>query len=150
MYFSSVTENTKRFIDKLPFPSVRISLKVKDDLLKVDYPYVLATPTYKGGANDGAVPKQVINFLNHKENRDLCTSVLVFGNINFNEDYTIAGDVISQKLQVPILRRVELMGTPLDVDVVTDGLNNRWGELLSLRGLDNQFSVGKKHLLKRL
>lgn len=136
VYFSSVTENTKRFVDKLGYPSQRIGLKVKGNFLNIDYPYILITPTYKGGANTGAVPRQVINFLNDEHNRNLCVGVISGGNINFNEDYNIASTIISQKLNVPILHRFELMGTPYDVETVQKGVEEHWLRLLEMRGIN--------------
>lgn len=141
VYYSSVTENTKRFVDKLGFSSERIGLKIKGDLLNVDYPYVLAVPSYKGGANTGAVPRQVINFLNDEQNRSFCVGLLGGGNINFGIDYNIGVNVISQKLHVPVLHRFELMGVPSDVETVQKGLTEKWDELLSMRFGDEKESI---------
>lgn len=134
VYFSSVTENTKRFVDKLGYPSERIGLKIKSELLEVDYPYILITPTYKGGANTGAVPRQVINFLNNEKNRGYAIGVVSAGNINFGADFCIAADVISSKINIPILHRFELMGMPQDVEIVQNGINEHWDKLLEMRG----------------
>ena len=69
VYFSSATENTHRFVQKLGFPSARIPLRRTEEPLKVNEPYVLVCPTYGGGAsishqNSRPVPSQVIKFLN--------------------------------------------------------------------------------------
>ena len=72
VYFSSVSENTHRFVEKLGVPAIRIPLHGR---IEVDEPYVLVLPTYGGGRatpdiNDGGyVPKQVIAFLNNEHNR---------------------------------------------------------------------------------
>ncbi|MGH3558906.1 MAG: ribonucleotide reductase stimulatory protein, partial [Mycobacterium sp.] len=74
VYFSSVSENTHRFVQKLGIPATRIPLH---GCIEVDQPYVLVLPTYGGGRatpniNDGGyVPKQVIKFLNNEHNRAL-------------------------------------------------------------------------------
>lgn len=135
VYFSSVTENTKRFVDKLGYPSERISLKIKGDFLSVDYPHILITPTYKGGANTGAVPRQVINFLNNEQNRRHTVGLCIGGNINFGSDFCISGDIISSKIHVPVLHRFELMGMPRDVEIVQNGIKENWNKLLEMRGL---------------
>ena len=126
VYFSSVTENTKRFVDKLGFEAKRIPLRPRDPFLYVDEPYVQVVPTYGGGNVGGAVPKQVIKFLNVKENRDLCRGVITGGNSNFGKAYCLAGDIIAKKLNVPHMYRFELLGTPRDVDVVRKGLEEFW------------------------
>ncbi|MCS4490534.1 class Ib ribonucleoside-diphosphate reductase assembly flavoprotein NrdI [Corynebacterium sp. ES2794-CONJ1] len=123
VYFSSVSENTHRFVQKLGFDSARIPLKPKQEgMIRVDRPFVLIVPTYGGGSMKGAVPPQVKAFLNIPENRALIRGVISAGNTNFGEAYCAAGQVISQKCHVPQLYRFELLGTSHDVDIVRDGL----------------------------
>lgn len=134
IYFSSVSENTKRFVEKLEVEAARIPLRRNDDELVVNQPYVLVLPTYGGeidietGKVAGAVPKQVIRFLNNADNRELLRGVIVAGNRNFGEAYCAAGQVISAKCNVPVLYNFELMGTPEDVTNVRDGLRRFWSE----------------------
>ena len=126
MYFSSTSENTHRFVGKLGFRSARIPLRPKEAPLAVDEEYVLLVPTYGGGSVKGAVPKQVIKFLNDSHNRSLCRGVISSGNTNFGEAYCLAGDIIASKLNVPLLYRYELLGTPTDVARVKEGLEDFW------------------------
>ncbi|WP_203581199.1 class Ib ribonucleoside-diphosphate reductase assembly flavoprotein NrdI [Microbacterium hibisci] len=132
VYFSSVSGNTARFIEKLGARAVRIPLHSTDPALVVDEPYVLVTPTYGGGqgkgVEKGAVPKQVIRFLNDERNRGLIRGVISAGNTNFGEHFCLAGDIISRKCHVPHLYRLEVFGTPEDVERVSAGLE-RWWEL---------------------
>ena len=92
----------------------------------VDEEYVLVVPTYGGGSVKGAVPKQVIAFLNDPHNRSLCRGVISSGNTNFGEAYCLAGDIIASKLDVPLLYRYELLGTNTDVARVKEGLEGFW------------------------
>ena len=126
VYFSSISGNTDRFIGKLGLPAKRIPLYAKDEPLVVDEPYVLIVPTYGGGPDTKAVPKQVIRFLNDEHNRGLCRGVIAAGNTNFGEAYGLAGNIIAKKLQVPYLYRFELFGTPDDVTAVREGLEQFW------------------------
>lgn len=126
VYFSSATENTKRFVGKLGFPASRIPLRAGDGELHVDRDYVLIVPTYGGGSIRGAVPKQVIRFLNDPQNREHCVGVISSGNTNFGTAYCLAGDIISQKVQVPHLYKFELLGTGEDVVRVQRGLEKFW------------------------
>ena len=129
VFFSSVSGNTKRFIEKLGRPAARIPLHAREEALHVDEPYVLVVPTYGGGDGKGAVPKQVIRFLNDPRNRQQLRGVIGAGNTNFGDNYCMAGDIIAAKCQVPHLYRFELMGTPEDVSRVQQGLEEFWTRL---------------------
>ncbi|BDD81728.1 protein NrdI [Tsukamurella pulmonis] len=128
VYFSSVSENTHRFVTKLGMRALRIPVTRGEEPLTVDEPFVLITPTYGGGkqatavSGGGYVPKQVIRFLNDQHNRSLLRGVVAAGNTNFGEEFCYAGDVISRKCRVPYLYRFELMGTTEDVERVRTGL----------------------------
>ncbi len=127
VYFSSVTENTRRFVEKLDLPNARIPLYKHEEPLIVDEPYVLVCPTYGGGAtmthqNSRPVPSQVIRFLNNEHNRGLIRAVVAGGNSNFGRDFGMAGEVIARKCSVPYVYRFELMGNPEDVRILRDGL----------------------------
>ena len=126
VYFSSVSGNTARFVEKLGRPASRIPLYASDPPLEQREPYVLIVPTYGSGNGKGAVPKQVIRFLNDEENRKHLRGVISAGNTNFGAGYGLAGDIIARKCGVPHLYRFELFGTPDDVRVVTEGLDALW------------------------
>lgn len=126
VYFSSASENTHRFVQRLGVPAQRIPLRPHEAFLRVDEPYVLVVPTYGGGNDGGAVPRQVVKFLNDEHNRSLLRGVIAAGNTNFGDAYCIAGDIISKKCRVPYLYRFELLGTAEDVVRVRDGLGRLW------------------------
>ena len=125
VYFSSSSENTHRFMQRLGLPAIRIPLNERERI-RVDEPYILIVPSYGGGGTAGAVPRQVIRFLNDTHNRALIRGVIASGNRNFGEAYGRAGEVISQKCCVPWLYRFELMGTQSDIDNVRQGVSEFW------------------------
>src|SRR6201995_2534588 len=100
VYFSSVSENTHRFVQKLGAPATRIPLHER---IEVDQPYVLVLPTYGGGRgtpninNGGYVPKKGIAVLNNENNRALIRGSSAAGNNNFGAEFAYAGDVVSRK-----------------------------------------------------
>ena len=105
-------------------------------MIRVCRPFVLVVPTYGGGEHAGAVPKQVITFLNDPTNRDLLQGVITAGNTNFGEHYCLAGPVISRKCKVPELYRFELLGTQYDVDNVNTGLTRFWDQFNDERKME--------------
>ena len=125
VYFSSSSENTHRFVQRLGLPAVRIPLNERERI-QVDEPYILIVPSYGGGGTAGAVPRQAIRFLNDPHNRQFIRGVIAAGNRNFGDAYGRAGDVVAQKCSVPYLYRFELMGTPQDVDNVRKGVSEFW------------------------
>ncbi|MEH0833350.1 class Ib ribonucleoside-diphosphate reductase assembly flavoprotein NrdI [Pectobacterium cacticida] len=126
VYFSSQSENTHRFISRVGLPALRIPIATEQPALKVDRPYILVVPSYGGGSTKGAVPRQVIIFLNDPHNRAYLRGVIAAGNTNFGAAYCIAGDIIAQKCQVPYLYRFELLGTAEDVANVRRGVIEFW------------------------
>ena len=130
VYFSSASGNTARFVEKLGLPARRIPLHRQDGELVVDEPFVLVTPTYGGGVGRGvergAVPQQVIRFLNDERNRRHIRGVISAGNTNFGDAFCLAGDIIARKCGVPHLYRLEVFGTPDDVERVNEGLERWW------------------------
>lgn len=127
VFFSSVTENTARMVEKLGVPAARIPLKTSDAAeFSIDEDFILMTPTY----GEGRVPPQVVKFLNFEPNRVRCKGVIGSGNRNFFEDFAKAGDIVSAKLQVPVLYRFELAGTPEDVETIEEGIENFWRKSL--------------------
>lgn len=119
IYFSNISNNTHRFIEKLSLETNIKRIPIKGDWdEKIDSPYVLITPTY----NERGVPIQVMRFISKYENRRKLSGVIASGNINFGDDYAKAGYVISKKCNVPLLYTFELMGTKEDVNRIEEGL----------------------------
>ena len=122
VYFSNYSGNTKRFVEKLEVKAVRIPIGDSDDPIIVQDRYVLFVPTYGGGSESHAIPKQVRSFLNVASNRDKLVGVVGLGNTNFGKDYCKAAEMIAAKTGVPILGRVEIFGTDHDVNTIKERL----------------------------
>ena len=120
VYFSNVSNQTKRFVDKLDLPNARIPLYTKDETLIMEEPYILVVPSYGTGNVKRAVPPQVVKFLNVEQNREHLLGVIGTGNKNFGRYYQIAARIISHKTQKPIFYTLELMGVQEDVDQVRE------------------------------
>lgn len=127
VYFSNVSENTKRFVDKLGLKSVRIPIKWDDESpLVVEKDFILVVPSYGGGAEGRTVPKSVVKFLNIETNREHLAGVVGTGNTNFGAHYCKAAEIVATKTGVPLLYRVEITGTPEDVNQVKERLELLW------------------------
>lgn len=129
VYYSNVSENTKRFVEKVTDGGVRIPVSPSDARnFSVDSEYVLVVPTYGGGAEGPAIPRPVKVFLNNPANRDLLRGVIGTGNTNFGEHFCKAADMICNKTGVPLIARVEITGTPEDVELVKQRLEILYGQ----------------------
>jgi protein involved in ribonucleotide reduction len=128
VYFSNYSGNTKRFVERLNGSAFRIPISDSDSRdLVMDSEYVLFVPTYGGGSEKAAVPRQVRRFLNVPENRNKLRGVVGFGNTNFGEHFCRAADIISSKTGVPVIAKVEIFGTPEDVERVKERLKLLYG-----------------------
>ena len=127
VYYSSASGNTARFVARLGWPASRIPTEADADMPAPTRPYVLICPTYADGMGRGAVPKQVIRFLNDPDRRALLRGVIATGNRNFGVTFALSGKVISDKCNVPVLYRFELAGNDLDISRITAGLQKFWG-----------------------
>ena len=95
-------------------------------------PYVLMCPTYDQ-PRGGFTPKPVQQFL--EEHAHLMVGVIGLGNRNFGEKYCQAAHDISKQFNVPVLWRIEIMGSQEDLTVVDSGMKQHWQTLLDMRGL---------------
>lgn len=127
VYFSSGSGNTARFVERLGLPATRLPLRGDALPPVMTESFVLICPTYADGEGRGAVAKPVIRFLNIAANRSLLRGVVACGNRSFGETFAMAGTVIAQKCNVPVLYRFELSGTDTDIARVRDGLQTFWG-----------------------
>ncbi len=127
VYYSSASGNTARFMARLGLPADRIPIAPDAEMPRPARPYVLICPTYADGQGRGAVPKQVIRFLNDPDRRALLRGVIATGNRNFGVTFALSGKVISDKCNVPVLYRFELAGNDLDISRITTGLQKFWG-----------------------
>ena len=127
VYFSNYSGNTKRFVEKLNANRFNNIIRIPidwdiDNPLFVNNRYVLVVPTYGGGSENAAIPRQVRHFLNIPSNRDKLIGVIGMGNTNFGEHFCKAADLIANKTGVPIIARVEILGTPEDVQKIMERL----------------------------
>jgi protein involved in ribonucleotide reduction len=127
VYFSNYSGNTKRFVEKLTDGTnnaTRIAINPGPGRSRfvANRDYVLFVPTYGGGSERSAIPRQVREFLNVPENRDRLRGVVGFGNTNFGEHFCKAADLISRKTGVPVIAKVEIFGTDDDVMKVKERL----------------------------
>lgn len=124
VYYSSESGNTVRFVSKLSIDSQ--IYRITDKELIADKPFVLICPTYADGKGVGAVPKEVIRFLNNEQNRKHLKGIIGSGNKNFGSMYALGANIIAKKCNVPILYKFELSGNDKDVAIVNVGLKKFW------------------------
>ena len=125
VYWSSNSGGTRRVAEALNTDTVELA----------DYdgtsPYVLMTPTYDQ-PRGGFTPKPVQQFLD--KHAHLMVGVIGSGNRNFGDHYCQAAHDISKQFNVPVLWRIEIMGSQEDLAIVDSGMSEHWGRLLSMSG----------------
>lgn len=128
VYFSNYSENTKRLVEKISGTATRIPIDWdSNNPTTVNSEYVLIVPTYGGGSEKSAIPRQVRHFLNIEQNRNLLRGVIGTGNTNFGEHFCKAANMISSKTGVPVIARVEIFGTDEDVYKIKERLELLYG-----------------------
>lgn len=124
-YWSSPTGNTAALAHNIPHTTLPIAPHTR-----TIQPYILLTPSYDQ-PKGGFIPKQVERFLEHNSHH--MVGVIGTGNRTFGTHYCQSAQDISSKYGVPVLWRVEIMGTEKDHDVIDHGINQHWDALVSMR-----------------
>lgn len=104
-----MTGNTKRFFERNNIDAESI-----DGIFEVKEPFVIAT----GTINFGEVPGAVDKFL--ENNKEFLRGVIAGGNKNWGNNFAKAGDIISEKYNVPLLLKIELHGKESDYIKLTE------------------------------
>ena len=126
VYWSSNSGGTRRVAEALNTDTVELAGYDGTS------PYVLACPTYDQ-PRGGFTPKPVQQFL--EEHAHLMVGVIGLGNLNFQEHYCQAAVDISMQFNVPVLWRIEIMGSEDDHRTIDAGMAQHWQTLLDMRGL---------------
>ena len=125
VYWSSNSGGTRRVAEALDTDTVELSDYDGTSL------YVLACPTYDR-PRGGFTPKPVQTFLDkHAANM---VGVIGVGNRSFGDKFCMAAHDISKQFNVPVLWRIEIMGSQEDLAIVDSGMSEHWGRLLSMAG----------------
>ena len=126
IYWSSNSGGTRRVAEALATKTAELS----------DYdgtsPYVLLTPTYDQ-PRGGFTPKPVQTFLN--EHAHFMVGVIGLGNRSFGDKFCMGAHDISKQFNVPVLWRIEIMGSEDDYRTIDGGMKQHWQTLLDMRGL---------------
>lgn len=111
--YASRTGNVEHIVGKLSkdIPTIKL-----ETTLIVEEPYFLFT--YTDGLGD--IPNVVKSFLIFNElNRRNLKGVIASGNTNFGiENYCGSADKISERFNVPIIRKIDLRGNSDDVETI--------------------------------
>ena len=126
VYWSSNSGGTKRVAEALGTDTVELAGYDGTS------PYVLMCPTYDQ-PRGGFTPKPVQGFLD--EHAHLMVGVAGCGNTNFGKHYCQAAIDISKQHGVPIVHRIDIMGTADDYRTIDAGMAQHWQTLLKMRGL---------------
>lgn len=106
--FASRTGNVRNIVSKLQIPNIELTAE-----LIYKEPFILFT--YTDGL--GSVPEVVGRFL--ENNYQNCRGVIASGNSNFGHHvFCQSAHKISERYNVPIVRKIELRGFQHDYDAI--------------------------------
>ena len=108
--YYSFTNNTQAFIEKYFEDYETMSIEEGS----VDCPFLLITPTY----DFGQIPAAVEEWLD--DNHQHMVGVVSNGNRNWGEMYARAGDLISDRYNVPLILKIELRGNEEDSKIIKE------------------------------
>lgn len=111
--YDSKTGNVARFVESLGLASVRITPNVE-----LHEPFVLITYT----TGFGQVPDTTLQFL--QANHHHMQGVIASGNRVWGHNFAISADKISEMYAVPILHKLEMSGTSVDVEIAKERVRN--------------------------
>jgi|AGTN01.2.fsa_nt_gi ribonucleoside-diphosphate reductase 2, operon protein nrdI len=109
VYFDSKTGNVARFIEKVRSRTGWECVKISDSML-VNQAGHLVTYTTK----IGSVPETTARFM--ERNSPLILSVSSSGNLNWGQNYGLAGNKIAEAYHIPLLLKFELSGLEQNVN----------------------------------
>lgn len=108
--YYSMTGNVKSFINKSDYFNQAINMEEIN--YKITQPYILITSTI----NFGDVPQKVKDFLSYSDNSHYIKGVISSGNKNWGPNFGRAGDIISEKYNIPLLMKFEMRGNKESID----------------------------------
>lgn len=116
--YASRTGNVRHIFSRLGLPGIEIG-----EDTRLDEPFLLLT--YTDGLGD--VPPVVERFM--ARCGAYCRGVAASGNRNFGHaNFGRAGDVIAERWNVPLVRKLELRGFPGDYEAIRQFYTERIGE----------------------
>lgn len=124
VYFSSSSENTHRFVEKLGLPAIRIPIAGARSKLLMEQPYILIVPSYGGGSAVGAVPIRD-PLSTFRKTVHTCAASSPPGTPT-SAQRTASPATSSPKMPCAFLYRFELLGTAQDVENVRQGVTAFW------------------------
>lgn len=107
--FMSLTGQTRKFVKKLGWPSLEITLD--NAFTEIHEPFIFLAPTYETEATD-----IIGDFLETGVNRQYLKGFAGSGNLNFGKLYCFTAKDYSQAYKVPLLHQFEFQGTLEDVE----------------------------------
>jgi protein involved in ribonucleotide reduction len=110
IYYDSRTGNVERFIQKLQGMTGWEFLKIQEEQPVFEAGHLITYTT-----RFGEVPDSTKRFLLHSSS--MIKSISSSGNRNWGRNFALAADIISMEYGIPITLKFELSGTPEDINL---------------------------------
>ena len=123
--YLSVKGDTRKFVNKLTDGTeyTSLELNVETEITEMTNEFLFVIPSYQENVFPEVYDMAEI-FFESGDNAKLCKGIIGIGNMNFDELYCVTAKDMSKMFDIPVVYKVEMQGSKVDVKNVREGLLN--------------------------
>lgn len=121
--YISIKRDTRKFANKLINDSKleALELDMNNETTEMTKEFLFIVPSYQENVFPDLYDLSQ-NFLETGNNIELCKGIIGTGNLNFAELYCVTAKDLSNKYNIPVVYKLEMQGSKVDVVNVREGL----------------------------
>ena len=121
--YLSVKGDTRKFVNKLTSGTdyTSLELNIDTEITEMTDEFLFVIPSYQENVFPEVYDMAEI-FFESGDNTKLCKGIVGVGNMNFDSLYCITAKDMSKMYNIPVVYKVEMQGSKVDVKNVREGL----------------------------
>lgn len=121
--YLSVKGDTRKFVNKLTNETdyTSLELNIDTEITEMTDEFLFVIPSYQENVFPEVYDMAEI-FFESGDNAKLCKGIIGVGNMNFDSLYCITAKDMSKMYNIPVVYKVEMQGSKVDVKNVREGL----------------------------